>query len=283
MADINVEQNTNKVGNTKQPSSNSKTRTFLITFNNYTELELEQFEQWLEVHTEENQYQEEIGKQGTPHIQACFKFKNPRSLSSVIKELHEISKKIHVEPTRNWNRAVAYCSKQDTKVEGGKAGGNALGDVVKIADPMENLTFKDWQIEIDEIVKEKPSERIIYWYYDKKGGAGKTTYAKHLYCEHGKSFIYLSGKANDVKCGVATAVNGGNPPKVCVFDFCRTSENFISYESIETIKNGIFFNGKYESSMIVFPVPHVIIFANFAPDTTKLSIDRWVVKDITSK
>jgi hypothetical protein len=48
----------------------------------------------------------------------------------------------------------------------------------------------------------------------------------------------------------------------------------------EELKNGILVSGKYESKTVVFKVPHVIFFANFEPDMTKWSSDRYFVKNI---
>ena len=63
-------------------------------------------------------------------------------------------------------------------------------------------------------------------------------------------------------------------------DFTRDVEEYVSYQAIEAIKNGIFYNTKYESKMITYNSPHVIIFANFFPDITKLSSDRWVIREL---
>lgn len=53
--------------------------------------------------------------------------------------------------------------------------------------------------------------------------------------------------------------------EVIFLDYTRSLENYISYEGLEQIKNGIFFNTKYESKMVTYPTPHVICFANFLP------------------
>ena len=44
-----------------------------------------------------------------------------------------------------------------------------------------------------------------------------------------------------------------------------------------------FFSGKYESGMVRYNKPHVIIFANCRPDIEKLSKDRWKVKCLISE
>ena len=52
----------------------------------------------------------------------------------------------------------------------------------------------------------------------------------------------------------------------------------MSYIAIEGIKDGCFFSAKYEAGMCVYNPPHVMVFANKAPELTMLSSDRWVVK-----
>ena len=48
------------------------------------------------------------------------------------------------------------------------------------------------------------------------------------------------------------------------------------FSSIESLKNGLLFSGKYESGQLVTPNPHVIIFSNWLPpNPRKLSRDRW--------
>ena len=55
----------------------------------------------------------------------------------------------------------------------------------------------------------------------------------------------------------------------------------MNYEVIESVKNGVVFSTKYESQMKVFKTPHVIIMANFAPDESKMSSDRWDIRYLT--
>ncbi len=54
----------------------------------------------------------------------------------------------------------------------------------------------------------------------------------------------------------------------------------VNYEVIESVKNGIVYNTKYESEMRVYKIPHVIVFSNERPDETKLSHDRWDIIEL---
>lgn len=262
-------------GNTNSSSIPcSKGRNYFITWNNYEQVELEQLEQWFDDHTEEYHSQKEIGESGTLHLQGVFKFKNPRSFRAVLKELHEISEKIHLENARSWSKALAYCNKQETRVGDGPSNIKP-----KIKDPLEGVVLHDWQDVILKIIDMPPQEREIYWFTDIKGGGGKTTLAKSI-CLKNPNSLYASGKCADVKCAIAKMIEQGKFPPVIIFDFVRSNESFISYEALETVKNGIFFNGKYESGMVMYPTPHVFVFANFNPDLNKLSKDRWVVTEI---
>ena len=139
------------------------------------------------------------------------------------------------------------------------------------------LELKDWQKIIMEDIKKKDDRKII-WVYDEKGNAGKTTFAKYLCKNYGA--LYVSGKSADIKYAIAQCLEEDKEVEICIWDFPRSLENYVSYEAIEAVKNGIFFNSKYESGMCVFESPCVIIFSNFEPDYEKLSKDRWDVRKL---
>lgn len=66
-----------------------------------------------------------------------------------------------------------------------------------------------------------------------------------------------------------------------MFDIPRANRGSISYASLESIKNGLICNTKYETGSKVFNPPHIIIFANFPPDKAdKLSKDRWKITNL---
>ena len=65
-----------------------------------------------------------------------------------------------------------------------------------------------------------------------------------------------------------------------VFDICRDAVADLHYGTIEALKNGITFSKKYESQMPLFHPPQIVVCLNSAPDLTKLSADRYVVKTV---
>lgn len=264
-------------------ATTDKSRAWMITWNNYSQEDLEFWRKYLPEKCEQWAWQCEVGEQGTPHIQGALYFKAQRTFSAIKKDLP----KVHLEAVKSWKASLAYCQKvssRDPSVQGDtnlpEKPEKSEAPKVIVKDPMEGKTKKEWQIKIDDILSSPPDDRKVYWFVDKEGGQGKTTYSKHLALKYSPNFIYLSGKAADIKCGIAEMVAKGNNPDVCVFDYTRAQESFISYEAIEAVKNGIFYSGKYESGMVLFNIPHIIVFSNFSPDLYKLSKDRWVVENL---
>jgi len=210
-------------------------------------------------------YQEEKGLNGTKHIQGCVSFTNAREFNS----LKKIDKGIHWEKTRNMEKAINYCTKDETRNGIRKTSG--IPKIVK--DPLEGKQLYPWQEQIINELQNEPHPRQINWIWEEKGCTGKTTLCKHL-CIKQKA-LYVNGKSADIKCAVATMLEQGNEPRIVLWDIPRTQKDYLSYSAIEEIKNGLCFSGKYESKQLIFNIPHIYIFANFAPDQHALSSDRW--------
>lgn len=99
-------------GKTRILGASSKTisRSYTFTLNNYTQNEinslLKQFAPAFLF-----AFQEEIGKNGTPHLQGVVKWKNARSFMSMKK----INKRAHWEKCRSIKASILYCIKEDTR------------------------------------------------------------------------------------------------------------------------------------------------------------------------
>lgn len=131
-----------------------------------------------------------------------------------------------------------------------------------------------WQASVLDLLKEEPHDRQILWVHDGIGNHGKTYLAKYLVQEY-KAFYTNGGKSVDL----AYAYQG---EPVVIFDYVRDSKEFVGYGVIEQLKNGILMSTKYESGVKRFPVPHVMVFANFRPEEGKFSGDRLQIVELNS-
>lgn len=214
------------------------------------------------------------------HEQGYVEYKNPVYWSSVQKTFLGA----HIERAKKVEALKKYCEKEDTR----KPGTKPMKTVRKpLEDPLEGKELYDWELEILEMIKQKPHDRKIYWYYSKHGMAGKTMFAKNVCIRYRDAAIVLSGGAKDIKCGVAKHFERWDLD-IAMFIFTRSVEDYVSYEALEAVKDGLFYSPKYESSMVIMNTPHVIVFANFHPTLENkdgkltLSPDRWVIKNINN-
>ena len=136
-----------------------------------------------------------------------------------------------------------------------------------------------WQKQLLDEVEQEPDDRKIIWYYDQKGGSGKTFMAKHMARYKG---AFVSTKANAYH--TATQFQGyldkyGNDAIViCIFNFSRAHKSHKVYEAIEALKDGMITAEKYRGETLLFPSPHLIVLANYLPMATEISLDRWDIR-----
>lgn len=131
-----------------------------------------------------------------------------------------------------------------------------------------------WQESCSRLLTNAPDTRKVHWYYDEVGNAGKSYFARRYRCVGGdRPYVITGGKHADILYAYARQ-------PVIFFDWPRSGEEAFPYGVVEAFKNGYFLNTKYESVPVYFNTPHVVVFANFQPDRTKLSEDRWDVHNI---
>lgn len=252
------------------PDGNTKiirSRAWCFTLNNYDVKDIDTL-----INSFDNSskyiFQEEKGESGTPHLQGFIYYNNARTFESM-KKIHD---KVHWERCRNIEASEKYCQKSETN--------NGQKWVKGYPEPLEidlGNGLKKWQLKIEEDLKKKPHNRTINWIVDKIGGQGKTTFCKYLCNKYKETCFYLSGKSGDMKHVIATAKT---KPKIILIDYTRSQETYVSYEGMESIKNGIFMSGKYESTQVIYNTPHMYVFSNFDPDETQLSKDRWNILEL---
>lgn len=260
-----MSQSNSDVGNTKS----QRLRTWFFTYNN-PDLTWSHLSQLLGDGRNIVKLvgQKERGEGGTEHFQGVVQYRN----QVTFKTLKALDPAIHWEGCHNLKAALRYVTKVDTRIDGPWSMGWDIPEPIRTLQPS---NFKPWQTEMDTILKGDVDDRKVYWLFEPEGGVGKTAYSKYL-AEH-RGCLVLGGKSADIKHGIATWLQRGRKLPIVVFHFTRTVEDYVSYEAIEAVKDGIFFSGKYESGMVIFNPPHILCFANFYPQTSKLSVDRWKV------
>lgn len=264
-----MSQPTSDVGNTKK----QRLRTWFFTYNN-PDLTWSQLSQLLGDGRNLVKLvgQKERGENGTEHFQGVVQYRH----QVAFKTLKALDSAIHWEGCHNLKAALRYVTKTDTRVDGPWSVGWDIPEPIRVIEPS---TFVPWQAQMDALLQKPVDDRIIYWVYEPEGGVGKTAYSKYLAERRGA--LVLGGKSNDIKHGIASWLGSGKQLPLVIFHFTRTVEDYVSYEAIEAVKDGIFFSGKYESGMVIFNPPHIMCVANFHPQTQKLSQDRWRIGLIT--
>lgn len=137
----------------------------------------------------------------------------------------------------------------------------------------EGTQLRPWQLDLSaKIIDVAPHERRVYWIFDETGDTGKSWFINWLVREHGS--LPLSNGRHD------RILNAWRGQSIVTFDFPRSvvdgGSDRVPYGPIERIKDGIVWSGFSGASAFVGRIPHVLCFANFLPDYSKLSADRWL-------
>lgn len=256
-------------GNTRTPGPRS--RQWCLTLNNWTEQEKSRLSH-LSTRSKWWIIAKEVGENGTPHLQCFFQFKNQVRFSTIKKAC----------PRGHWEKArgtmrqnFAYCSK-DNDYESNiipKLSSDDLKNLVR--SEYKDVHWRPWQKDVIDLIDAPVDSRTIFWIYESTGNTGKSFLAKYLVLEH--SAVLVQGKGTDILHAVAKTIESGVLPRLIIFDVPRVSQDFISYQALESLKNGCASSGKYEGCQILIPHPHILCFSNSMPKLEKLSRDRWVI------
>jgi len=140
------------------------------------------------------------------------------------------------------------------------------------------VPLRPWQTELLSVVEGPVEPRIVRFYVDVKGGAGKTAFTKHV-CSLSKEryFVVRAAKLADVAYLLAQCFPF---PRCVIVDVSRCRSEFLQYGLLEELKDGCLTSTKYRPMRVEFDPPHVIVFMNECPDMTKLSDDRYVIIEL---
>lgn len=144
-------------------------------------------------------------------------------------------------------------------------------------------SLKPWQQDLLETLEHPADPRQILWIWDQQGNQGKSWMARYLVAMKEACYMTYGRKAD------LAYIFCKNPKPIAIFNLSRTTapteetenskKHFLDgiYSLAEDLKDGIMVSTKYDSDTKIFPTPHVVFFANFEPDRSKWSEDRYKV------
>lgn len=136
--------------------------------------------------------------------------------------------------------------------------------------------LRPWQSELVEILKGPPDSRTIFFIVDRNGNGGKTWFTRYYQEVYGRAITLKPGKKADMVFALMNQLD--SKTKIVFLDAPRSKQGeFIQYDFLEELKDGSLLNTKYESRMLNFDHPHVVVMMNEEPDRDKLSRDRYEV------
>jgi len=249
----------------------NRSRGWCFTFNNPTEADTNAILDHAAVADSNYVIQEETGANGTPHLQGFLYFRNQTSFSS----LRQWDQRIHWERTQSVTASIRYCS--DPAKRTGRVWSRGYNISHRDLRVVQHDNLYEWQQQLLQELSGEPDMRRVLWYVDIEGGCGKTALCRYLVKNVPFTLFVSSGTAKDITYQV---VKSTWDPHIIAFNLPRSAEGAMSYAAIESLKDGLLFSGKYEGGVKLFPPPHVVVFANFTPDMTKLSLDRWDIRTL---
>lgn len=155
-----------------------------------------------------------------------------------------------------------------------------------ITEELEEAVLRPWQADLFRRLDTEPHPRTVMWYYDLVGNKGKSFFSRYATIRLG-ALVLEAGKKADL-----AYIFVQKPAPVVIFDLSRTtapdpeqrsSPLDVIYSLMESLKNGYLVSVKYESRACTFKPPHVVAFANFPPDRSKMSDDRWEVVSLNDE
>lgn len=269
------------LGNTKPMASNTRSRKWTVTVFDVSE---ENVQKLKDIFTQKHWtfiFGHEIcPTTNRPHLQGYIEHKNAISFDT----LKKIMPDAHLEKARGTDKDnFNYCSKE------GKIALCNMKEPISAEEEYDeymhsiydDVKWFNWQSQIIDIVNSKPDRRTVHWFWEHEGNVGKSFLVQYL--DWHNNAIIANGKQSDVFNQYKTFIEENKKqPTLALIDIPRSHKDYICYSTFEKIKDGVFYSGKYEGGKLRLVPHHLIVFANFEPDYSKLSEDRWKVHEINS-
>jgi len=257
------EEDGNNVTSSSSPNPIYK---YDFVINNYTDKEVCQVKDTISRICKKAIVGFEIGEDcKTPHLQGYISLIKKQRITGLAKEPG--FSRASFRAVRNEPAVIEYCKKDGNYWEHG------FPKPIRVIEKL-----YAWQEKAEKLLTANTiDDRTVYWWHDEKGNIGKSAFAKYMVVKH-KALYCCSGKYADL---INLVFNVDMDKCNCViFDIPRNQGNNVSYSAIESIKNGLICNTKFETGTKVFNSPKIMILSNMKPNMDSLSEDRWSIKDL---
>lgn len=268
-----------------------------FTWNNYKIEDVRNFVSWLQGFDIKFALQEEIGEEGTPHIQGYIGW------YTKIRARKYFPKQFPKLPKLHWTKLekfthihhANYCLKDESRKPGGiQWKRKILVPVVPLSRKLSELN--SWQLKTLELMLANTNRRKIFWVVGPDGNEGKSQFAAWLDDEY--ECLHVAGNNGDMQFAAKIWAEEHEhcTPDFVILDLPRScfregGKVALSWRALECISNGRGFASKYESSKWKFGAQPraILVLANEGPPRampgerdTIMSRDRWHVINLGS-
>lgn len=136
--------------------------------------------------------------------------------------------------------------------------------------------LKEWQTWLENELLTPPDDRTVQFIVDEEGNRGKSWFCRYFLSKYPEKAQMLGvGKRDDITHMVCEDKN------VFFFNVPRGCMEYFQYPVLEMLKDRMVVSPKYASRVKVMREKcHVIVMCNEPPDCSKMSADRYLIKNL---
>jgi len=222
-----------------------------------------------------------INKEVKEECKKCLKIKHAKKHTCGMIEYEEVKEEKGIEHYHKYSSiSEAIQGEHQKNVKGIHTTITAMKYKPINYGPEPKVEWFPWQGKLlNEVREECDDDRTIIWIWKGIGNMGKTAFAKHLAMWHG-AFIATHANSYHIATTLQNRFAQGSPANLVIFNLVRDQCDHKIYQGLEQIKDGLITSQKNNGETLIFNSPHIVVFANFPPDKSKLSEDRWDIREL---
>lgn len=148
----------------------------------------------------------------------------------------------------------------------------------------EDFVYWSWQKKFISYISFKPNRKhVITWIWDEEGQNGKNTLVDKLMEEFNHAQLTTLGNSRDIAQVMKGYIDKGWRGKVLHINISKSDNLGLdknSYSTLEQLSDGKITSTKYKGCNLKWGTGHTIVYSNYPPDVSCLSLKRWDIKKI---